>query len=581
VDYDQTIIGQIQMKFEGCTTEPLSFQDGLPSLKVTAHDAPKILQFLKRDIDQPFQTLYDLTAIDQRARQKGRTEGEDFAMVYHLLSYERNNDVRLFVPLKEDALTVDSITDLWPAANWYEREVWDMFGIHFKGHPCLRRILSPPDWEGHPLRKDHPARATEMDPYMQSDEEYHQHEDALIFRPEEWGLPATDEAGEYMYLNLGPNHPGTHGVLRLILRLYGEEIVDLVPDIGFHHRGAEKMGERQTFHSFIPYTDRIDYLGGVNNNLAYLLAVEKLAAITVPRRAQQIRVMLCELYRMASHLVWLGTYGHDVGAMTPVFWTFKEREKIFDIVASITGDRMHPNWFRIGGLAQDLPEGWETMMASFCDNFEKSIGDFEALMSHNSLFKARTKDIGAYSLEDAIAWGVTGPNLRSCGMDWDFRKKRPYSGYEEYDFDVPLATQGDSYDRCVVRIQEMVQSVRIIRQVMEKIEPGDTIADHPLAIPGKKARTMEDIESLIHHFLGVSWGFGMPEGGAHASIEAPKGNNGYFVLSDGGTFPYRMRIRAPSFAHMQTLPLLSVGHQVADLLAIIGSLDYVLADIDR
>ena len=583
MEYDHSIIDTVKKRFPEDSFEVLSWQDSLPTLKVPVATLKPLASYLHNEVDRPYSAFYDLTAIDERARQKGRINGEDFSVIYHFLSYQRNSDVRIVVPLTENDLNIPSLVDLCPAANWYEREVWDMFGINFTGHPCLRRILNPPDWEGHPLRKDHPARATEMAEYMQSEEEFQRHHEALTFRPEEWGLPADteDPNSEYMYLNIGPNHPGTHGVLRLILRLHGEEIVDVVPDIGFHHRGAEKMAERQTFHTFIPYTDRIDYLGGVNNNLAYLLAVETLADIPVPRRAQQIRVLLCELYRICSHLVWLGTYGHDVGAMTPVFWTFKDRERIFDIVAAITGDRMHPNWFRIGGVAQDLPEGWREMLRTFCKDFVRNLKDSEALMSKNRLFRARTEGIGAYTLDEAIAWGVTGPNLRSCGMEWDFRKKRPYSGYEEYDFDIPTAKSGDSYGRCVVRIEEMRQSLRIIEQVMARIDDGPYIAEHKLAIPGTKARTMEDIESLIHHFLGVSWGFGYPVGAAFASVEAPKGNNGYFVVSDGGVMPYRLRIRTPSFNHMQTLPMLSRGHQVADLLAILGSLDFVLADLDR
>ncbi len=581
--YDASVIGELEQRFSETSLEVLSLQDQLPTVKVAAEHLPSLLGYLQREIPRPFKTLYDLTAIDERTHRHGGLAGNGFSVVYHLLSFERNNDIRLIVPLPAEEPKIESIVSLCPAANWYEREVWDQFGIQFTGHPNLRRILNPPDWVGHPLRKDHPARASELEPYMQSEKEYQQHEEALIFRPEEWGLPAEDpnEESEYMYLNLGPNHPGTHGILRLILKLHGEEVREVIPDIGFHHRGAEKMAERQTYHTFIPYTDRIDYLAGVQNNLAYLLAIETLAKVTVPTRAQQIRVLMCEFYRIASHLVWLGTYGHDVGAMTPVFWTFNDRERIFDIVAAITGDRMHPNWFRVGGVAQDLPEGWSEMIPQFLDQFEKNIPDYEALLNKNGLFRRRTEGIGVYALEEAIKWGVTGPNLRSCGMDWDFRKKRPYSGYENYDFDIPTATGGDCYARCVVRIEEMRQSVRIIRQVLKQIEPGDIIADHPLAIPGQKARTMKDIESLIHHFLGVSWGFGLETGGAHASIEAPKGNNGYFVVSDGSSIPYRLRIRAPSFAHMQTLPLISRGHQIADLLAIIGSLDYVLADIDR
>lgn len=577
------IIDELARTLPEANLKALAFQDGWPTVVLSPKALRPALAYLKNKASKPYQTLYDLTALDERTHRQGGLVGTGFSLIYHLLSYERNSDIRLLVPLPAEDPAIDSIVDLWPSANWYEREAWDMFGIKFQGHPCLRRILCPPDWVGHPLRKDHPARATELPPYMQSEEEYHGHEEALTFRPEEWGLPA-DTAGDeahYMYLNLGPNHPGTHGILRIILKLIGETILEVIPDIGFHHRGAEKMGERQSFHTFIPYTDRIDYLGGVQNNLAYLLAVEKLAGITVPRRAQQIRVLMCELYRIASHLVWLGTYGHDVGAITPVFWSFNDRERIFDIVAAITGDRMHPNWFRIGGVAGDLPETWRDMIREFCDPFEGRLKDYEALLAKNDIFRIRTQDIGSYTLQEAIEWGVTGPNLRSCGMEWDFRKKRPYSGYEEYDFAIPTATGGDCYARCLVRIEEMRQSVKIIRQVMEKIEAGEYIADHPLAIPGKKARTMQDIESLIHHFLGVSWGFGLAAGAALASIEAPKGNNGYFVVSDGGTMPYRVRIRTPSFAHMQTLPLISRGHQLADLLAIIGSLDYVLADIDR
>jgi NADH-quinone oxidoreductase subunit C/D len=557
-------------------------RDGVPTLWVSPLQAHDLLRYLKSKVARPYRMLYDLTAIDERVRTDRHDQpAADFSVVYHLLSFERNSDVRVKVALKGEYPVLPTITDIWPAANWYEREVWDMFGISFECHPHLKRILMPATWEGHPLRKEHPARATEMGPFRLPDDKQDREQEAMHFRPEEWGLKRRGEDTDFMFLNLGPQHPGTHGILRVVLQLDGEEILDAIPEIGFHHRGAEKMAERQTWHTYIPYTDRVDYLGGVMNNLAYVLAVEKLAGIEVPDRVKVIRVMMAELFRLASHLVWYGTFAQDVGALSPVFFMFNDRERIFDIVQAVTGGRMHPSWFRIGGVAHDLPNGWDRLVRDFVHYFPPRLAEYDKLVLQNRIFKGRTQGVGAYTLDEAIEWGVTGPGLRACGYEWDFRKKRPYSGYDQFEFDIPTAQHGDCYDRAVVRVAEMRQSLRIIEQCLANMPAGPYKSDHPLATPPLKERTMHDIETLITHFLSVSWGPVIPPGEAFAGIEATKGNNGYYLISDGGIHAYRARIRTPSFAHIQMVPLISRGSMVPDLLAILGSLDFVLADVDR
>lgn len=573
---------QLTLRFPELRFTEQSTRDEILTLWLPSDKLKEVLFYLKKEIPNPFPLLYDLTAIDERTRKKDpEYPSTSFTLVYHLFSFQRNSFIRIKVALREEFPSAPSIAGLWANANWYEREVYDMFGIRFNGHPHLKRILMPQSWDGHPLRKEHPARATEMGPFRLYDEKQDREQSLLQFNPEEWGLQRQSEDSDFMFLNIGPQHPGTHGVLRIILQLDGEDIVDAVPEIGFHHRGAEKMAERQSWHTYIPYTDRIDYLGGVNNNLAYLLAVEELAGIKVPPRAQVIRVMMCEFFRIASHLVWYGTFAQDVGQLSPVFYMFSDRERIFDVVEAVCGDRMHPNWFRIGGVAQDLPAGWEKLVKYFIDYFPKRLKEYDALVMANSLFKARTKGIGIFTLDEAIEWGATGPGLRACGLEWDFRKKRPYSGYENFQFDVPTAQNGDCYDRAVVRVEEMRQSLRIIEQCYKNMPEGPYKSSHPSATPPVKNNTMQDIETLITHFLNVSWGPVIPQGEAMSCIEATKGANSYYAISDGNTSPYRMRVRTPSFAHMQMVPYISKGYTVADLLSILGAMDYVLADIDR
>jgi NADH-quinone oxidoreductase subunit C/D len=577
-----TISDELRARFPDTEFIPQPTRDEIPTFWVAKEKVHDVLRYLKTDANPPYRMLYDLTAIDERPRAHRVDQPDsDFTVVYHLLSFRRNEYIRLKAALEEERPALPTITDIWPAANWYERETWDMFGIVFEGHPHLERILMPRTWLGHPLRKDHPARATEMGPFRLPDEKQEKEQEAMRFKPEEWGMHRSAEDTDFIFLNLGPQHPGTHGVLRIILQIDGETIVDAVPDIGFHHRGAEKMGERQSWHTYIPYTDRVDYLGGVMNNLAYLTAVEKLAGIEVPSRAGTIRVMLAELFRIISHLVWYGTFAQDVGQMSPVFYTFTDRERAFSIIEAITGARMHPGWFRIGGVAQDLPKGWDRMFRDFLEYFPPRLAEYDRVVMQNRIFKARTKGVGTLTVDEAIEWGVTGPNLRACGLEWDFRKKQPYSGYDQFQFSIPTAVHGDCYDRAVVRIEEMRQSLRIIEQCLNNMPGGPCISDHPLATPPLKERTMHDIETLITHFLGVSWGPVIPPGEALGAIEATKGNNGYYLVSDGSTTSYRTRIRTPSFPHMQILPMICRGLMIPDLLAILGSIDYVLADVDR
>ena len=390
---------------------------------------------------------------------------------------------------------------------------------------------------------------------------------------------------ETMTLNMGPQHPSTHGVLRVALELDGENVVACKPVIGYLHTGMEKQAEYKTYTQSIPQTDRMDYLAPMSNNLALCLAAEKLLGVTVPERVQAIRVLLTELTRISAHCVWLGTHAIDIGALTVFWYCFREREKVLSIYDMVCGARMTASYFRVGGLAMDIPEGFLERCEKFVREMPAHIDEYESLLTKNPIWLARTKNVAPLSAADAIAWGVTGPSLRGSGVKWDLRKAEPYSGYETYDFDIPVGTRGDAFDRFQVRVAEMRQSTRIAEQAIRRVrELGVTgeyrLRDFKYVLPPKE-EVKTSMEALIHHFKIVAHGFFPPVGEAYHAIEAPKGELGFYFVSDGSARPWRMKVRSPSFVDLQALPVMVQGKLVADVIAAIGSIDIVLGEIDR
>jgi NADH-quinone oxidoreductase subunit D len=386
---------------------------------------------------------------------------------------------------------------------------------------------------------------------------------------------------ETMLLNVGPSHPSTHGVLRVLVELDGELIVKAEPDIGYLHRGIEKMCEGRTYHKCLPLMNRIDYLAGEVNNLGFCLAVEKLLGVEVPKRAQYIRVIIAELTRIASHIFWMGTHALDLGAMTPLFYGFREREKIMDLCEMVSGGRMFPLYFRVGGLAGDLPEGFIEKAGEFVNEFPEKWKDYDNLLTKNQIWKERTVGVGTMTKEEVLDWGWSGPMARGSGVDWDLRRDNPYSSYEDFDFEVPLGTrEGDTYSRYLVRMQEMLQANRIVRQALEKLPEGDiNVADPRISLPPKD-KVYNDIAGLINHFLLIEEGLRPPKGEVYAAIEAPKGEMGWYIVSDGTGKPWRVKVRRPSFVVLNALPKLAEGRLLADMIALIGTMDIVLADVD-
>ena len=384
-----------------------------------------------------------------------------------------------------------------------------------------------------------------------------------------------------MTLNFGPQHPAAHGVLRLVLEMDGEVVERADPHIGLLHRGTEKLIEYKTYVQATPYFDRLDYVAPMNQEHAFCLAIEKLMGIEVPKRAQYIRVLYAEIGRILNHILNLTTFALDVGAMTPLLWGFEEREKLMEFYERACGARLHANYFRPGGVAADLPAGLLEDISAWIDQFPKFVKDFDRVLTGNRIFKQRAVGIGTVSAEEAFDWGFTGPNIRASGIAWDLRKSQPYDSYEDFDFDIPVGKYGDVYDRYLVRFEEMNQSLRIMRQAIDKMPDGPVIVQNNKVAPPARADRKRSMEALIHHFKLFTEGFHVPAGECYAAVEAPKGEFGVFLVSDGSNRPYRCKIRAPGFAHLQGMDFMSKGHMLADVVANIGSLDIVFGEIDR
>jgi NADH-quinone oxidoreductase subunit D len=387
---------------------------------------------------------------------------------------------------------------------------------------------------------------------------------------------------EVMTVNMGPQHPSTHGVLRLVLRLDGETVVSLSPTVGYLHTGIEKTIEQKKYQQVVPLVERMDYLSSQSNSLAFALSVERLLGIDVPDRVKWIRVLLAELQRLNSHLVFLGTHAMEIGAVTMMLYTFRERELILNINELVAGFRMFPSYIRVGGLREDLPAGFHAAVTEVLDRMPAKLVEYEKLLTHNQIYIKRTRGIGVLTREQALGYGLVGPIARACGSTYDVRKAFPYSGYETFDFDVPIGTAGDVYDRYLVRMEEMYQSVRICREALRRITPtGAWAVDDPRIVPPPKDKVYTEMEALIQHFLIHSQGFVVPSGAVYVPVEGPRGEHGCYVVSDGTNRPWRVKMRSPSLMACQALPTMIVGGLIADVIAVIGSIDVVMGDVDR
>lgn len=531
------------------------------SLVVPKEDLIALLSHFKES--GQFDFLMDVCGVDYPTRE------QRFDVVYHLFNSKDGRRLRIKVRLLEGEM-IDTATRVWKGADWFEREAYDMFGIVFRGHPNLRKILTHHQFVGHPLRKDYEA---DRQQHCTSTLPVHFDNDG-------------DERGDvlnekFVPLNVGPSHPAMHGTLRVMAEMDGETVVRAACEIGFLHRCFEKMAETHPYNQVIPYTDRLNYCSAPMNNIGYCKTVERLLGVTIPAKAQSMRVILAELSRVIDHLVAVGTGGVDLGALTAFFHLFTYREKVYNLFEKFCGARLTVSLTRIGGMAQDIPDGWLNEVLDFCKEMNEAIDEISALLLDNKIFIKRTRGVLPVSAQEAIQWGYTGPLLRASGVGLDLRKTTPYYGYDQLDFEVPVGTNGDIYDRYLVRIEEMRQSLRIIEQVCKNMPSGDyTIRDKGIVLPDKKD-VYGNIEGLMNHFMLVIKGLRPPVGDIYDATEAANGELGFYLVSDGSANPYRLKVRPPCFAIYQSFPTVVKGGMLADAIATVASMNVIAGELDR
>jgi NADH-quinone oxidoreductase subunit C/D len=486
-----------------------------------------------------------------------------YEVVFHAYSVSKKHHVRLKTTCPENDAKLPTLTHLYKGANWFEREAWDLYGIVFEGHPKLERLLTHDDFVGHPMRKDYPTAQRHV-----------------LKTPREW-LLKVPPGSEHMVINLGPSHPAMHGTFRVQALMDGETIVDAEAELGYMHRNFEKMCEERTYWQIIPYTDRLNYCSAFMNGHGWALAVEKLLGTKPPPRADAIRVILSEFSRLMDHIVCIGANLVDLGGITPMFVMFRAREAIYELLDACCGARLTVSYVRIGGLANDVPDDFDALCRHAIKLCHEAIVDGEKLITRNPIVINRFKDVGVMSKEDALSWGWVGPALRGSGVAYDIRKDHPYSGYEQYDFDVPVGQVGDNYDRYLVRVEEMRQSLRIVEQALAKLPKGEVIVDdRKVALP-PKSEVYSNIESLMNHFKLVYDGILPPAGEVYGYNEGANGEQGFYIVSDGRKFPWRVKLRPPCFAVYQAFPEMIKGAMLADAVATIGGLNVIAGELDR